>query len=69
MSDISAYKETAEKLTAVETFNARLRTLTAKPLTGFLLTEEDLQVAGPLLQSIFSTKVDEKSIEDILNGK
>jgi hypothetical protein len=44
-------------------------TLTAKPLPGFLLSEEEgLQVAQ-LLESIFDTEVDHKRIEDILNGK
>lgn len=69
MSDISAYKECAEKINAAKILDARMKTLTAKPLSGFLLTEEDLIEAEPLLNAIFSATVEGRSIEDILNGK
>lgn len=69
MTDISAYKESAAKINEAEIMECRLRTLTAKPLVGFLLTEEDMAEAEPILNRIFSAKIDGKTIEDILNGK
>ena len=69
MSDISAYKESAEKIGESAAMDCRMRTLTAKPLVGFLLTEKDWQEAEPLIQSIFATEIDGKTIEDTLNGK
>ncbi len=69
MTDISAYKESAEKMNEVQVMEARFRTLTAKPLVGFLLTEEDMDEAESILNKIFSAKIDNKTIEDILNGK
>jgi hypothetical protein len=47
----------------------RMRTLTAKPLPGFLLSEEEGPKVAKLLESIFDTEVDGKRIEDVLNGK
>ena len=41
----------------------------ALPLPGFLLLEEDMEIVAPLLESIFSTKVGDRTIEDILNNK
>ncbi len=69
MTDISAYKEACAKLNPEQIMECRMRTLTAKPLVGFLLTEEDMIEAEPILQAIFSAKVENKTIEDILNGK
>lgn len=69
MTDISAYKESSAKLSPEHIMECRMRTLTAKPLVGFLLTEEDMAEAEPILQAIFSAKIDNKTIEDILNGK
>lgn len=69
MTDISAYKESCAKLSPEQIMECRMRTLTAKPLIGFLLTEEDMIEAEPILQAIFSAKIDNKTIEDILNGK
>lgn len=69
MTDISAYKESADKINQAEVLECRMRTLTAKPLVGFLLTEEDWLEAEPLIQAIFSTEIEGKTVEDILNGK
>lgn len=69
MTDISAYKESANKINEADVLECRMRTLTAKPLVGFLLTEEDWQEAEPLIHSIFSTTIEGKTVEDILNGK
>jgi len=41
----------------------------ALPLPGFLLLEEEMEQIAPLLESIFLTKVGERTIEDILNNK
>ena len=70
LMDISAYRSLAEHLrdkSAVAT--SRMHLLTAKPLPGFLLTEEDYKKVSPLLEDIFNRHVDGKSIEDILNGR
>lgn len=45
------------------------RLLKARPLPGFLLLEEDQKHVGPLLDMIFTTKIDHRTIEEILNGK
>lgn len=49
--------------------NAKQRVKWAKPLPGFLLTEEDIEQVGPLLQSIFEAEIEGKTIEEIFNGK
>lgn len=41
----------------------------ALPLPGFLLLEEEMAKINPLLEAIFTRKVGDKSIEDILNNK
>lgn len=43
--------------------------LAAKPLPGFLISQEDFPRVVPLLNRIFDSKVDGKNIEDILNNK
>lgn len=43
--------------------------LIAKPLPGFLLSEDDRPIVKPLLNRILSTVINEKTIEQILNGK
>jgi len=67
--DISEFKEIAEQLGQTVIRQARLQTLTAKPLPGFLLSEEYAPKVSPLLETIFSAEIEGKSIEDILNGK
>ncbi len=41
----------------------------ALPLPGFLLMEEEMEKIAPLLEAIFTCKVGDRSIEDILNNK
>ncbi len=41
----------------------------AQPLPGFLLLEEEMETVGPLLETIFSSKVGDRSVEDILNNR
>jgi len=69
MLDIGEYREIANKLNQTLIMQGRLRTLTAKPLPGFLLSEEEGPKVGGLLESIFDTEIDGKRIEDVLNGK
>lgn len=48
---------------------ARVQTVKAKPLPGFLLLEEEMERITPLLQGIFTRKIGERTVEAILNGK
>lgn len=48
---------------------AKSRIKWAKPLPGFLLTEDDMEKIQPLLESIFQAEVEGKTIEAILNGQ
>lgn len=67
--DISEFQEIADHLNSSQIMLARMQTLTAKPLPGFLLSEEHASTVSPLLQTIFATEVEGKKVEDILNGK
>jgi len=69
LCDISEFKDIANHLSSTMIMQARMRTLTAKPLPGFLFTEEEEKTVSPLLQQIFNTEIEGKRIEDILNGK
>ena len=39
-----------------------------KPLPGFLIPPEDFDLVQPLIQAIFSSQVNDKTVETILNG-
>ncbi len=67
--DISEFREISEKFNNSVIMQARMQTLTAKPLPGFLLSEEEGARVAPLIEAIFATEVDGKCVEDILNGK
>jgi Fe-S-cluster containining protein len=67
--DISEFREIADYLSSTQIILARMQTLTAKPLPGFLLSEEHFLEASPLLESIFAAEIEGKKIEDIFNGK
>jgi len=69
LCDISEYSSVARHLTTTAMMQGRLRTLTAKPLPGFLFTEEEEETVAPLLKTIFNTEIKGKRIEDILNGR
>ena len=69
LCDISEHSATAQYLNTTIMMQARMQTLTAKPLPGFLFTEDEGKTVSPLLNTIFSTRVGGKRIEDILNGK
>ncbi|MBW1634727.1 MAG: YkgJ family cysteine cluster protein [Deltaproteobacteria bacterium] len=68
LCDISEFSPISRHLSTADMMQARLRTLTAKPLPGFLFTEEEEQTVSPLLQTLFDTEIEGKRIEDILNG-
>ena len=67
--DISEFKEIAEHLSASLIIQARMRTMTAQPLPGFLISEEHMASVSPLLQRIFDAEVEGKRVEDRLNGR
>ncbi len=67
--DISEFREIADHLNSTQIIQARMQTLTAKPLPGFLLSEEHTKEVSPLLESIFAAEVAGKRVEDILNGR
>ena len=67
--DISEFKEIANHLSTTQIIQARMRTLTAKPLPGFLISAEHNDAVSPLLHRIFDAEVEGKRVEDILNGK
>jgi hypothetical protein len=67
--DISHFREIGGRLQQTRIIEARIRTLTAKPLPGFLLSEEEGGKVTQLLESIFAAEVGGKRLEDILNGR
>ncbi len=67
--DISEFKEIAEHLSTTQILQARMRTCTAQPLPGFLISEEHMAAVSPLLLRIFNAEVEGKRVEDILNGR
>ncbi|MDP3481644.1 MAG: hypothetical protein Q8R88_17910 [Desulfoprunum sp.] len=70
LCDISINAKIAEQLEdPSRIMQARLQTHSARPLPGFLFTEEDEKKIQPLLAAIFTTSIDGKTVEDILNGK
>ena len=69
LMDISENQSIAVHLNTIYCSQARLRTLTAQPLPGFLLDEKEAELAAPLLNEIFATQIEGKSVEDILNGR
>ncbi|WP_457578053.1 YkgJ family cysteine cluster protein [Desulfomarina sp.] len=69
LCDISEHHAIASCLDKVMMMEARMGTLTAKPLPGFLFTEKEEHTVAPLLQTIFNTEISARRIEDILNGR
>jgi len=69
MLDIGEYREIANRFNQTLIMQARMRTLTAKPLPGFLLSQEEGEKVAQLLETIFDTEIDGKRIEDFLNGR
>jgi len=48
---------------------ARGRLLTAAPLPGFLLDDEEQALAAPLFDAIFQSRIGGKTVAAILNGE
>ncbi len=69
LCDITEHIAIAQHLNTTIMMQARMQTLTAKPLPGFLFTEEEDKTVSPLLNTIFNTRVNGKRIENILNGR
>jgi Fe-S-cluster containining protein len=67
--DIGEFRPIADHVDSTRIIQARLRTLTAKPLPGFLFGREHEQEVSSLLHNIFTAEVGGKTVEDILNGK
>ena len=67
MREYETIRNLLSDATLIEQSKNRLRM--ARPLPGFLLLEEDQKYVNPLLDAIFTTKVDHRTIEDVLNGK
>lgn len=67
--DIGEFREIGLLLPPGRILQARLRTLTAKPLPGFLLSEENGARVSALLDTIFRNTVAGRTVEDILNGR
>lgn len=70
LCDYSSYHKIASALeNRALMMQARLRILKAKPIPGFSFPEEDMDAISPLIDAIFKTKIGEKNIEQILNGR
>lgn len=67
--DIAKYRDIADHMHRTLIIEARLRTLTAQPLPGFLLSKEGREKVTDLLEKIFSEEVCGKRLDDILNGR
>jgi Fe-S-cluster containining protein len=66
--DINEFREIGACLDQTQIIAARLRTLSARPLPGFLLSNDEGGKVTQLLETIFSAEVKGKRLEDILNG-
>lgn len=70
LTDISANIDIAKGLNPEKAPSVRAINLkTAVPLPGFLILEEEWPQVNPLLEAIFSTEIDHRTIEEIFNGK
>lgn len=68
--DQSKYRSIAEKMTNnTSSMLSRTNVLTAQPLPGFMIGNEEYNDVAPLLESIFNQTINGKTVEDILNGK
>ncbi len=67
--DIGEFYEIGNQLPQTVIIQARLRTLTARPLPGFLFSKENEERVTNLLTTLFNTRINDKRLEDILNGK
>ncbi len=69
LCDILKYKRLAGLFPEPSIFiQARIRTRRARPLPGLLLLDGEYARVSPLIDHIFSTRIDGRRIRDILNG-
>jgi Fe-S-cluster containining protein len=47
----------------------QIRSLTSRPLPGFLISDTDYPHVAPLIEDIFGADINGKNVEDILNGR
>ena len=69
LCDLPENRRYAALLPVSFTDQSRIQVIKAKPLPGFLLLDEEMEKISPLLDTIFSRKVGEKTVESILNGR
>ena len=69
LCDLPENRKYVELLPASLPDQGRANVTKALPLPGFLLLEEEMEKVGPLLEAIFTHKVGERTIEDILNNR
>lgn len=67
--DISEFREIGKRLNAMMLMQAKMRILTAQPLPGFLLSEENMPRIEELFDRIFNAEVNGRRVEDILNNR
>ena len=69
LCDLPENKPLMRLLPASLSDQGRAKVTKALPLPGFLLVEEEMEKVQPLLEAIFSHKVGDRTIEDILNNR
>lgn len=69
LSEAPAFRKVAEVLDDPETIRQnRTACLTAQPLPGFLIGNEEQTQVFPLLEKIYGSRIGGERLEDILNG-
>lgn len=69
LCDLPENKKLMRLLPASLSNQGRAKVIKALPLPGFLLVEEEMEKIQPLLEAIFSHKVGDRTIENILNNR
>ena len=69
LCDLPENRKYIQLLPASLSDQGRANVTKALPLPGFLLMEEEMEKVGPLLEALFSHKVGDRTIENILNNK
>jgi len=69
LCDLSENRSIATLLPTSFADQARVQLVKARPLPGFLLLDWEMEKISPLLAAIFTRKIGEKTVEEILNGR
>lgn len=69
LCDLPENKKCMDFLSQSFVEQARVQIVKARPLPGFLLMEEEMPRVWPLLEKIFTSQVENKTVEAILNGR